>query len=126
MQAVQEPTLAEVDQFMFDVHGAGRGGRRRASRFQARCDAIGLYSDEILLLSVVGPETSVKALTAGLRASGQDQQRIEYSAHIGAVHGTRLTKCPAGYRVYRTKLDYGLWHILGLARREGFLPVLTR
>jgi len=125
MQEVQEHAAPEVGLFDFEVYGSGRGGRCRASRFKLRCDAIGLHDDEILLLSVTGAETSVKALTAGLRSSGKDQKRIDYSAQVGNVSRTRLKKCPSGYRTYRTKLDYGLWHVLCLARREGFLPALT-
>lgn len=83
MRGVQEETVPEVGTFRFEVYGAGRRGRRTASRFSLRCDAIGLYGNEILLLSVVGPETSVKALTAGLRASGKERQRVEYSARVG-------------------------------------------
>src|SRR4051812_12823494 len=105
------PKPPEVGSFTFELYGSGRHGRSISSRFSVRCDAIGLYSDEILLLSVVGSETSVKALTAGLRASGQDQERIAYSAHVGAVAGMNLAKCPDGYRVHRSKLEYGLWHV---------------
>src|SRR5262249_41367979 len=89
------------------------------------CDAIGLNGNEILLLSVAGPETSVKALTAGLRSSGKAQGRIDYSAQVGSVSETYLTRCPDGYRIYRNKLGYGLWHVLCLAKKEGFMPVLT-
>jgi hypothetical protein len=67
----------------------------------------------------------VKALTAGLRSSGQDQRRIEYSAQLGNVSGSLLSRCPDGYRIYRSKLDYGLWHVLCLAKRAGFMPVMT-
>ena len=77
------------------------------------------------MLSVVGPETSVKALTAGLRASSKDQHRIDYSAQVGTVSRSHLARCPDGYRIHRAKLDYGLWHVLCLAQREGFMPVLT-
>jgi hypothetical protein len=115
--------VPEVGSLAFEVFGSGR--RATASRFKVHCDAVGLYDDEILLLSVVGPETSVKALTAGLRASGPDQQRIDYAAHVGGVHAAHLTKCEAGYKVYRTKLGYGLWHVLFHARRDGFMPVLN-
>src|SRR4029077_17532126 len=123
MQTVQEQTVPDVGSFGFEVYGSGRNARR--SQFKLRCDAIGLHGNEILLLSVVGSETSVKALTAGLRSSGSDQKRIDYSAHVGSVHGTNLTRVPNGYRVYRTKLAYGLWHVLCLAKREGFMPVMT-
>ncbi len=76
------PTLGT---FEFELFSSGRGGRRRSSKFSLGCDAIGLHQDMLLLLSVVGAETSVKALTAGLRGSGQDQKRIDYSAQVGVV-----------------------------------------
>ena len=78
------------------------------------------------MLSVVGPETSVKALTAGLRVLGQGStsgSTIRLS--VGTINRTLLCRCSDGYRIYRTKLDYGLWHVLCLAKRPGFLPVLT-
>ena len=90
MSDVQEYAAPGVGSFEFEVYGPGRGGRCRASRFRLRCDAIGLHEDEILLLSVTGPETSVKALAAGLRSSGKDQKRLDYSAQVGNVSRTRL------------------------------------
>ena len=125
MTGEQAPTHREVGTFEFEVHRPGRGGRSCCSRFKVRCDAIGLHERVILLLSIVGSETAVKAVTAGLRSSNRDQQRIEYSVQLGVLNETRLTKCPDGYRVYRTKLDYDQWHVLCLAKREGFLPVVT-
>ena len=116
---------AQVGTFNFEVFGSGRKYRHRSSRFTLRCDAIGIHKEEILLLSVIGPETSVKAMTAGLRSSGRDQKRVEYSAHVGAVNAGGLRRCDDGYRIYRSKLNYGLWHVLCLAQREGFMPVLT-
>jgi hypothetical protein len=121
----QEPAPPVVGSFDFEVYSSGRGHRTTCSRFRLRCDAIALQDKEILLLSVVGSETGVKALTAGLRSSSKDQKRIDYSVHLGSVHETVLTKCPDGYRVSRTKLDYGLWHILCLAKRDGFMPVVS-
>lgn len=110
MQAEQR----QVGSFSFEVHGSGRHGRQHTSQFSVRCDAIGLPNCEILLLSIVGPETSVKALTAGLRGSGNDQKRIDYTCHVGDVHTTSLVRCAEGYRLYRSKLEYGLWHVLCL------------
>jgi hypothetical protein len=124
MQAEQE-TTPTVGTFTFEVYSTGRGRRNTCSRFKLRCDAIALHEKEILLLSVVGSETSVKALTAGLRSSGKDQKRIEYGVGLDSVHETLLMKCPEGYRVYRTKLDYGLWHVLCLSKRDGFVPVIS-
>lgn len=124
MQDVQEPTHL-VGDFDIEVYSSGKGRRVSCSRFKLRCDAIALHEKEILLLSVVGSETAVKALTAGLRSSVKDQKRLEYSVHLGSVNETDLTKCPEGYCIYRTRLGYGLWHVLCLAKREGFMPVVN-
>jgi hypothetical protein len=122
---MQDGIIPKLGSFHIEVYGSGRKGRRTSSRFTLRCDAIGLHHNEILLLSIVGPETSVKALTAGLRSSGKDQRRVEYSAQVGSLNRSALSKCPDGYRIYRAKLEYGLWHVLCLAKREGFMPVMT-
>src|SRR5881275_2523479 len=103
MPRLQTQTPREVGHFDFEVFGSGRGGRQRSSRFQVRCDAIALYDDEILLLSIAGPETSVKALTAGLRSSDRDQQRIAYTARVGRVDAVHLRRCPDGYRIHRSR-----------------------
>jgi hypothetical protein len=125
MKVVEEQQFPDVGSFAFEVFGSGRRGRHTSSKFTLRCDAVGLHEGEILLLSVFGPETSVRALTAGLRSSGRDQKRVEYSAHVGSIAKGALTKCPDGYRVHRTRLAYGFWHALFLAKRDGFMPVLT-
>src|SRR5579859_4828694 len=122
---VKEQSAPIVGVFDFEVFGSSRDGRQRSSKFQVHCDAIGLNGNEILLLSVAGPETSVKALTAGLRSSGESQNRIALSVHVGEVEANYLTRCPEGYRFYRTKLDYDLWHVLVLANRQGFMPVMN-
>jgi hypothetical protein len=121
MHQEQEGALPEIGSFQFEL----MKGRHVFSQFKVRCDAVGLYGNEILLLSVIGAETSVKALTAGLRSTGKDQKRIEYSVQAGAVQRASLARCAEGYRVFRTKLAYGLWHVLCLAKRDGFMPVLT-
>ena len=125
MHEASESMLPPVGHFDFEVFGSGRDGRRRSSQFRVRCDAVALHDNELLLASVVGPETSVKALTAGLRASGRDQKRIDYSVEVGDIHNRALTRCEGGYHVYRSKLEYGLWHVLCLAKRDGFVTVLT-
>lgn len=119
MQTTREQKDSDIGVFDFEVFGTGRFGRHLSTRFSVRCDAIGLHDDEILLLSLIGPETSIKALTAGLRTTKKDQQRIDYTTHVGDLHRTLLRRCAAGYRLQRAKLDYGLWHVLCLA---GLLP----
>src|SRR5258708_33567529 len=86
-------TQAEIGRFEYEVFGTGRHGRYNPSRFSLRCDAIGLHNNAILILSLVGPETSVKALTAGLRASGKEQKRIVYSARVGKIDLRNLDRC---------------------------------
>jgi hypothetical protein len=125
MHATQEQQLPEVGYFEVKVFSQVGRYRRVASQFKVRCDAVALYQDEILLLSFVGPETAVKAFAAGLRSSDKDQERIEYSVDIEGFTRTALRKCPDGYRLWRSKLDYGLWHVLCLAQRNGFMPVLN-
>jgi hypothetical protein len=125
MKEPQEPTLPEVGVFKFELHSSRRSGRPLSSEFRLHCDAVAVAGDELLLSSVAGPETSVKALTAGLRSSGKDQQRIDYRVHVGNVERHRLEKSVDGYRILRTKLDFGHWHVLILAERPDFLPVLT-
>src|SRR5688572_10318196 len=76
MQRDQEHELPEVGKFEFALYGTGRNSRYSTSRFQVRCDAVALDDNEILLLSIVGAETSVKALTAALRSPEKDQRRL--------------------------------------------------
>ena len=124
-QTMQKEVDPDVGHLTFEVFSSNRNRRCRSSRFQVRCDAIGLFHEQMLLLSVVGPETSVKALTAGLRCSGRDQRWIDFTVRVGDINGTHLARCPEGYHIYRSKLNYALWHVLCLAKKEGFLPVLT-
>lgn len=125
MTEAREPVQPAVGSFDIEVFSSGRGRRTTCSRFKLRCDAVALHEKEILLLSVAGSETAVKALTAGLRSSTKDQKRIDYTVHLDKVNETNLTKCPEGYQVYRSRMEYGLWHVLCLARREGFVPVVS-
>lgn len=122
---IQQQQRQVVGTFQFEVYSKHKGRRSCCTRFNLRCDAIALHGGEVLLLSVLGPETSVKAMTAGLRSSGRDQKRIDYSVQLGDFKQSQVFKCPDGYRVYRTKLDYNLWHVLCLAKRDAFLPVVT-
>ena len=60
----QELVQSPLGSFDIEVFTSGRGCRSTCSRFKLRCDAIALHEKEILLLSVSGSETAVKALTA--------------------------------------------------------------
>jgi hypothetical protein len=123
MRRAVEAKQPEIGHLTLGVYGSGR--RSKVSHFELRCNAIGLHDNEMLLLSVVGAETAVKALVAGLRAADKAQRRIDYSVHVGDVGESYLRRCPNGYRILRSKLPYGLWHILALADRPGFMSVMT-
>ena len=73
MAAAVERALPEIGSFEFTVYSAARNARHAVSRFELRCDAVGLQEREILLLSVAGAETAIKAVTAALRSPEKDQ-----------------------------------------------------
>ena len=50
----------------------------QATRVDLRCDAIALESDKLMLASVVGPESSIKALAASLHSD----RYVQYSVHF--------------------------------------------
>lgn len=100
-------------------------GRSTSTTFRMHCNGIAFNERELLLLSVIGPETSAKSVSAALRSSERDQERIEYHVNTGTVQPSYVSKSPTGYHVHRAKLGYGLWHILLVSRRPGFLPVLS-
>jgi tape measure domain-containing protein len=126
----QEPQkIPDVGFFTMEVPGEGRRGRFNSTRFTVRCDAIGLHGErrEILLLSLAGPESAVKAVAASLQSNNN---RAEYSVRC-TIGDSDLTRCnlgkgTAGYKVHRNKLSCGnWWQILLLSTAAGFMPVLT-
>ncbi|MFO0803419.1 MAG: hypothetical protein U0791_09900 [Gemmataceae bacterium] len=121
--APQGSTLLALGWFECVAYKNSPSGRTTSTTFRVHCNGIALNQNELLLLSVIGPETSVKAVTAALHSSEKDQQRIEYSVHAGEVQSSHTSKSPTGYQVHRAKLCYDLWHVLLLSRRPGFLPV---
>jgi hypothetical protein len=113
-------------------------GRRRwgGTRLQFRCDAAAWEGGTLLLVSAVGPESAVKALSAALqtdkrielRAEGEILARDERTGEetVRGVSHWSLDRCTDGYRVFRHKLGlYGLWQILAVAEVEGLLPAAT-
>src|SRR5262245_64962055 len=107
MQVTSEQSLPQLGQVEFKVHNGSRYRQQIHSQFKLACSAVALDDDQILLLSVAGPETSVKALLAGLRSSQKEQQRISYAVHFGdELNRSDLSRCPDGYRVFRVKLGY--------------------
>src|SRR5262249_49686986 len=86
------------------------------------CDAACATLDgKILLLSAAGPESAVKALAAALRSDA----RVTFVFDLDGFHVRDPKRCEEGYKVYRAKLPGDLWHILCVAKTEGFMPVLT-
>ena len=66
MKEGQEPIPSVVGSFDIELFRSGRSHHATCSRFKLRCDAVALHDKEILLLSVAGSETAVKALARSL------------------------------------------------------------
>lgn len=93
--------------------------------FTMRCDAVAVSAEKyregpLMLLSAAGPATAVKALVAALRS----KSAYQFKADMPRLYCTGY-RWEGGYRVYRQRLDGDYWHVLCVAKAEGFLPVLT-
>jgi hypothetical protein len=97
-------------------------------------DRLALWGDQIMLLSVAGPETSIKAVHACLSSSVpvrfDTESEIRRERSLANPAGDERTcpsmvRHPSGYTTYRSRLGYNTWHLLALSRAEGFLPCLS-
>jgi hypothetical protein len=99
--------------------------RGTSTSLSLRCDAAaadaGGRDTHVLLLSAAGAETAVKALTAVLRS----ETRVEVNFDVPGLHCYKPQRYPGGYRVQRARLDGDTWHVLCVAKVDGFLPVLS-
>lgn len=102
------------------------------SRFSADCDALAVggrdYSP-IYLASVIGPQTTIKAIAAALNNS----RAICLSAtdcgdccpDYGLKARTFMTHNAHGYNCHKTKLGYDTWHMLAVSRDPKFLATYS-
>jgi hypothetical protein len=96
-------------------------------------DSLALWGDQIMLVSVAGPETSIKAVHACLSSNVQARFDSEVRIQKGrSLSGSGWEYCcpsmqrhPAGYETYKSKLGYNMWHLLALSKADGFMPCLS-
>lgn len=94
-----------------------------------RCNAAcvrkdGGRDDELLLLSVAGPETSIKALNAVLHQKG-GKTELKFIEEPSGFYAYRTVAHPDGYRIQRAEIAPGIWHALAIAKAPGFMPALS-
>jgi hypothetical protein len=106
------------------------------SAFRANCDMLATYGNYVEAVSLIGSQTTVKALRAclcsNLGATFYPASDMTYRRRSPSWDGPRwiqrpasLTRQPAGYEVFIVRLGYDIWHLLALSREPGFMPCLT-
>jgi hypothetical protein len=105
------------------------------SAFRANCDMLARYGTLLEAVSLVGSQTTVKALRACLcsnisatfYAANMRFRRRAAGSSDGYYIGLpgALTRQPLGYNVRIVRLGYDSWHLLALSREPGFMPALS-
>jgi hypothetical protein len=102
--------------------------------FSADCDALAIkeprdYADA-LIVSAVGPQTTIKAVCAVM---GNSRSLIMSARNCGpccpmAKPYERYIRTDGafGYRVARTKLGYDTWHMLAISEDPQLIPVYSQ
>lgn len=70
-----------------------------------------------MVLSAMGPQTSIKAVAA------MRQSDVNCVIRAEDIDGwcDSLGKHPNGYMIHRHRFEHNTWHILAVARQEGLL-----
>lgn len=80
------------------------------------------------MLSAAGPQTAVKALRALLNLPKSDLTLVlDADPDLPAERlglKTVLKRLDGGYRTYTHALGYGVWQLVAVTQRKGFLPSL--
>ena len=97
----------------------------RDSSFTLRCDALAFDQHGggncLMLASVAGPHTSVKAFRASLSTGNS-----RYRPHVdGISQHLELRRWPEGYTLQNHRLGLNTWHLVAIARRDGLIPQLN-
>jgi len=104
----------------------------KESSFKVECNMLAAYGTYVEALSVVGSQTSLKALRACLcsnvsatfyPSNGMPWRRDGHEARY--YRPASLGRQPMGYEVWIARLGYDTWHLLALSREPGFMPVLS-
>jgi hypothetical protein len=104
--------------------------------FRVDCDMLAAFGTYVEAVSVVAPQTSVKALRACLCSNVGatfyphdkmpfKRRSCEWDSEAWTQTPSSLTRQPGGYDVRIVRLGYDMWHLLALSREPGFMPCLT-
>lgn len=102
--------------------------------FSAECDALAIkeprdYADA-LIISAVGPQTTVKAVCAVLGNSRSLVMSARDCGDCVPFHGRKERYIRSdgafGYRIARTKLGYDTWHMLAISEDPSLIPVYSQ
>jgi hypothetical protein len=97
----------------------------RDADFHLYCDSIAYDEqsgiDHLMVLSTIGPQTSIKALAALLQSDVRCAIRTE---GIDGWYGS-LGKHPNGYTIHRHRFEHNTWHVLAVAKQDGLLLTLS-
>jgi len=88
-----------------------------------RCHALAFNPSascyEVMVLSVAGPSSTLKAAQAALNSRAKIQFQADDIPHM--PNHWKLYRCSSPYRIYRHRLSYGMWHMLAVANHDGLL-----
>ena len=92
------------------------------SSFSLRCSALAYDQVDgqrpLMVASLAGPHTSVKAFRAAL-STGNARFRTNLPGHR-----TELRRWPNGYQFHAHRLGFQTWQLLAIASRTGLIPKL--
>lgn len=102
--------------------------------FTALCDGLVISHDydwsNLLIVSAVGPQTVVKAITAVLHSTRFVTLSAKDCGDCCPYYGQRVrnlrTEVDYGYRVSRTRLGFDSWHLLAINEDPGLIPVYSQ
>jgi hypothetical protein len=110
----------------------------KESAFRPQCDMLASYANYLEAVSVVGSQTTVKALRAclcsNISATFFPANTMPWCRRTAECPEGRescyyrpasLVRQPMGYEVWIHRLGYDSWHLLALSREPGFMPALS-
>ena len=79
-------------------------------------------SNTIFVVSIAGPENSIKVIAAGLQANVKAEFRPVFP---DGREFYRTERFDGKYRTFKHKLGLNAWHLLAVAQAPGLLPALS-
>lgn len=76
-------------------------------------------NNTLMVLSVAGAATSIKALTASLVVKSKTVVKPESIPGMNTY--LDLVRCKEGYTFHRSRMAYNTWHLLAIAKHDGIL-----